>query len=272
MDINEAKNAIRERVWTLLEQERVVPPGVHGRIPAFYGAEAAAERLAELPVWKAARVVKAVPDKAQLPARARALTEGKLVYMAVPKLAEEKPFYLLDPATLTVPPNEAASSKVAATVAREIGVDEMQPVDLIVCGSVAVNRRGVRLGKGAGYSDIEVALLQEAGLIGPQTTIVTTVHSLQVIDDDLSETEHDFSVDLIVTPDEVIECNPPRRPAGLIWEHLGQEKIAAIPVLAARASKSVRPDRKDGRSHRSVLRGKDSSSRSAAGRSPRDSR
>lgn len=60
----------------------------------------------------------------------------------------------------------------------------------------------------AGYSDIEVALLQEARLIGPSTTIVTTVHSLQVVDDELPETKHDFSVDLIVTPDKVIECPP----------------------------------------------------------------
>lgn len=234
-DKDQAKHEIRERVWTLLEQERAVPPGVHGRIPAFFGAEAAADRLAELPVWQAARVVKAVPDKAQLPVRARALAEGKLVYMAVPKLSEELPFYLLDPATLTMPPSEAASSRVAATLARKIGVDDMQPVDLIVCGSVALNRQGVRLGKGAGYSDIEVALLQEAGLIGPETTIVTTVHSLQVVDDELTETEHDFSVDLIVTPDEVIECGPPRRPHGLYWDSLSHEKIAAIPVLSARA-------------------------------------
>lgn len=237
VDKDQAKHAIRERVWALLEQERAVPPGVHGRIPAFFGAEAAAGRLAELPVWRSARVIKAVPDKAQLPVRARALTEGKLVYMAVPKLAEALPFYLLDPETLTVPPEEAASSKVAATVARKIGLEDMQPVDLIVCGSVAVNRQGVRLGKGAGYSDIEVALLQEAGLIGPNTTIVTTVHDLQVVDDELPETEHDFSVDLIVTPDGVIECGPPRRPTGLIWEHLGDEKIAAIPVLAARQTR-----------------------------------
>jgi 5-formyltetrahydrofolate cyclo-ligase len=111
----------------------------------------------------------------------------------------------------------------------------MRPVDLIVCGSVAVNRRGVRLGKGAGYSDIEVALLQEAGLIGPETTIVTTVHSLQVVDDELPETDHDFSVDLIVTPDEVIRCADPRRPEGLVWKHLSDEKIAAIPVLSARS-------------------------------------
>lgn len=231
-EMDRAKNVVRERVWTRLEEHHAVPAGVHGRIPAFIGAEAAAARLAALLVWTEARVVKAVPDKAQLPVRARALDEGKLVYMAVPKLAEEHPFYLLDPATLTVAPAEAASSKTAATVARKVGVDEMQPVDLIVCGSVAVNRRGVRLGKGAGYSDIEVALLQQAGLIGPDTTIATTVHSLQVVDDDLPETEHDFSVDLIITPDDVIECGPPRRPNGLYWAHLTEDKIAAIPVLA----------------------------------------
>lgn len=229
---DDAKHAIRDRIWALLENERAAPAGVHGRIPAFHGADTAADRLADLPVWRTAQVIKAVPDKAQLPVRVRALQEGKLVYMAVPKLAATRPFYLLDPATLTVPPHEAASSKKAATIAGTIGVNDMEPVDLIVCGSVAVNRDGVRLGKGAGYSDIEVALLQEAGLIGPATTIVTTVHQLQIVDDDLPETDHDFSVDLVVTPDEVIECGPPRRPRGLIRDQLTDDQLAAIPVLA----------------------------------------
>ncbi len=234
MDTDKAKQAVRERVWALLEQERAALPGVRGRIPTFVGAEATADLLAKLAVWREAMIIKAVPDKAQLPVRARALAEGKLVYMAVPKLAEAQPFYLLDPATLTVPAIEAASSRVAAITAHRVDVEEMQPVDLIVCGSVAVNREGVRLGKGAGYSDIEVALLQEAGLIGPDTTIVTTVHSLQVVSGDLPEAEHDFRVDLIVTPDEIIECGPPRRPRGLYWESLPQEMIAAIPALAGR--------------------------------------
>lgn len=233
-DVDQAKQAARERVWTLLEREHAVPPGVHGRIPSFFTADQAAGRLAELPEWQAAHVVKAVPDRAQEPVRARALREGKLLYMAVPKLAEELPFYLLDPTQLPVTPEEAAVREVAAQVGRKVDVDAMQPVDLIVCGSVAVNRRGVRLGKGAGYSDIEVALLQEAGLIGPNTTIVTTVHSLQVVNEDLPETEHDFSVDVIVTPEAVIRCGQPRRPQGLVWADLTAEKIAAIPVLAAR--------------------------------------
>jgi 5-formyltetrahydrofolate cyclo-ligase len=115
-----------------------------------FGAEVAADRLAGLPAWEAARVVKAVPDKAQLPVRAHALAAGKLVYMAVPRLASELPFYLLDPKTLDVPPAEAASKEAAARVARKVSVAEMPPVDLVVCGSVAVDHRGARLGKGTG--------------------------------------------------------------------------------------------------------------------------
>ena len=234
--IDEAKQEIRRRVWDLLVQERVVERGVHGYIPAFVGAGAAAERLAALPEWQAARVVKSVPDRAQQPVRERALRDGKLLYVAVPRLAAELPFFVLDPRELNAAPAEAATREHAAHHARKIGVEDMRRVDIVVCGSVAVNRRGTRLGKGAGYSDIEVALLQEAGRIGPSTVIVTTVHPLQVIDQPIPETEHDFSVDLIVTPDEVIACEPQRRPTGLYWNTLTPAKIAAIPVLAARAA------------------------------------
>jgi 5-formyltetrahydrofolate cyclo-ligase len=227
-------------MWALLERKAAAPAGIHGRIPAFFGAQAAADRLAALPVWRGAGRIKTVPDRAQLPVRVRALTEGKLVYMAVPRLADVRPFFSLDPGALTVPPEEAASSHVAETIAPKVRLEDMQPVDLIVCGSVAVDRHGVRLGKGAGYSDIEFALLQETGLIRPETTIVTTVHSLQVVDESLPETGHDFSVDLIVTPSEVIECGSPRRPSGIVWEDLDPEKILDIPVLATRATRPRR--------------------------------
>ena len=239
--IDQAKQAIRARVWDLLVAERVVEPGVHGYIPAFTGADAAADRLAALPEWQAAQVVKSVPDRAQQPVRERALRDGKLLYVAVPRLAAELPFFVLDPTELTAAPAEAVTAEAAtrehaARHARKIAVEDMRRVDIVVCGSVAVNRRGTRLGKGAGYSDIEVALLQEAGRIGPSTVIVTTVHPLQVIDEPIPETEHDFSVDLIVTPDEVIQCEPQRRPTGLYWNNLTAAKIAAIPILAARAA------------------------------------
>lgn len=229
-----AKHAIRERVWDLLETRRAVhAPDVHGRIPDFIGSASAAAQLASLPTWENAQVVKAVPDRAQLPVRVRALEDGKLVYMAVPKLAELRPFYLLDPARLTRPPGEAASSRVAARDAPKVFISELRPIDLVICGSVAVNRRGERIGKGAGYSDLEVALLHDAGLLGPRTIIATTVHRLQVLDEPLPTADHDFEVDFIATPDEVIACSPSRRRTGILWDQLPAEYIDAIPVLAS---------------------------------------
>ena len=228
----DAKQAIRERVWARLRGDGA-SSDPHGRIPDFVGAAATAQRLAALSVWHQAHVIKANPDQVQLPVRVRALREGKLVYMAVPKLADPLPFFRLDPAELDGEAEALAAHRTAATVAPTVAVCGMQAIDLIVCGSVAVNLAGVRIGKGAGYSDIEVALLTQAGHVGPRTAIVTTVHHLQVIDEPLPHEEHDFTVDYIVTPQEIIHCGPPHRPTGVVWNALDHDKIAAIPVLAA---------------------------------------
>jgi 5-formyltetrahydrofolate cyclo-ligase len=229
---NAAKQTVRERVWNLLEAEHAVEPGVHGHIPDFVGKDAAAERLAHLPAWKDAKVIKAVPDTAQLPIRARALADGKLLYMAVPKLADARPFYLLDPEAITLAPSVAATMRAAAEHAPRLAIDELQPIDLVVCGSVAVNRNGDRIGKGAGYSDLEVALLHDAGLLMPDTVIVTTVHELQVLDEELPATSHDFQVDVIVTPGEAITCSPTRERSGVQWSDLPADYMNTIPVLA----------------------------------------
>lgn len=111
----------------------------------------------------------------------------------------------------------------------------MQPVDVIVLGSVAVNHAGVRIGKGAGYSDLEFALLAEAGLVSDETLVVTTVHPLQVVDTEIPFGPHDVAVDVIVTPDEVITTSDRRRTSGILWDQLPPEKITAIPALARRA-------------------------------------
>jgi len=237
-----AKQAVREVIWALLEREGVARfPGAWGRVPNFTGAEAAADRLAGLAEWKVARVVKANPDAPQLPVRARALAEGKLVYMAVPRLTEVKPFIRLDAKRLRGTPRSFASIKGAAHAGRKVAIREMERIDLVVCGTVAVNRKGVRVGKGGGYSDLEFALLVEAGLIDSGTRLVTTVHELQVLDDDLPETDHDFRVDWIVTPDQAIDTGGPRRPSGILWADLSEEKIASIPVLTQLARrKSLR--------------------------------
>ncbi|MFF5986063.1 5-formyltetrahydrofolate cyclo-ligase [Prauserella flavalba] len=234
-EVESAKQDIRQRVWELLERERLARfPGARGRIPNFAGAEEAAAALAGLPEWEAASVVKANPDGPQLPVRSRALAAGKLLYMAVPKLTAARPFVLLDPVKVEERPRRAAAKDRALRLGRSVSVPEMRRVDLVVCGTVAVNREGARVGKGGGFSDIEFGLLVEAGLVDDDTVIATTVHSRQVLDEPLPETDHDFRVDVVVTPDEVIRVPGKKRSTGILWDHLPEEKIAAIPALAAR--------------------------------------
>ena len=229
-----AKEDVRQRIWSLLERERVARfPGARGRIPNFAGAGVAAGHLAGLPEWQEAAVIKANPDAPQLAVRARALADGKRLYMAVPRLRAVKPFLRLDPTRLDEHPRRAASIKGAAKKGHPVAVEEMERIDVVVCGSVAVSRKGVRVGKGGGYSDLELGLLVDAGLIREDTVLVTTVHPLQILDEDLPEAEHDFRVHLIVTPSEVIRTRARRPLAGILWDHLDPEKIAAVPALAA---------------------------------------
>jgi 5-formyltetrahydrofolate cyclo-ligase len=230
------KQRLREQVWSALSSAGVARfPGAAGRIPNFVGAEAAAERLRSTDEWRRARTVKANPDAAQWPVRQRALEDGKTVFMAVPRLAEEQPFFLLDPDQLADSPRKASSIKGASRSARRVGVEDLSAVDLVVAGCVAVGEDGARLGKGGGFSDLEFAVASEAGLIDPKTVIATTVHELQVRPTGVVPTvSHDFRVDLVVTPERVIRVRRARdrRPAGrLRWEELSEEKIAEIPLL-----------------------------------------
>ena len=237
-DVLAAKADLREEVWSAMRAAKVARfPGAAGRIPNFTGAEAAAERLRGTPEWQAARTLKSNPDSAQLPVRQRALEDGKTVYMAVPRLAGPEPFFALDPDHLTESPRKAASISGATRSARRVTLAEVTPVDLVVTGCVAAGEDGARLGKGGGFADLEFALATAAGLIGPATVTVTTVHELQVRPSGVIPlTGHDVPVDLIVTPERVIDCRSrrgPRPTAGIIWADLTEEKIAAIPLLSA---------------------------------------
>lgn len=232
----QTKDQLRERVWRTLQEARVARfPGAEGRIPNFIGAEACAKVLAETPYWKAARVLKVNPDSPQRAIRQRALAEGKILYMAVPRLRSEKLFIELDPKKLKCSPFAASSIKGAGQYGRSVALDELKKIDLVVCGSVAVNRQGARVGKGGGYSDLEFALLTEQKKIGAQTPIVTSVHPLQIVDDEIPMTEHDIPLSAIVTPTEIVAI-PTRfpRPKRIYWNMLPEEKIDAIPVLQAR--------------------------------------
>jgi 5-formyltetrahydrofolate cyclo-ligase len=232
--VDSNKQRIRESVWNRLRDSgAALFPGAHGRIPNFRGAAEAAERLAATPEWRRARTIKCNPDAPQRPVRLRALRDGKLLFMAVPKLRALRCFWKLDPRKIPKGDfRKAATIGGAALFGAALEPGALPRIDLIVAGCVAVNPGGARLGKGGGYSDLEYAIGREVGTVDEQTVVATTVHPLQLIQEDLPETAHDFRLDLIVTPQEVIRPKGRRRqPAGILRAHLTKQLRGSVPIL-----------------------------------------
>ncbi|MFP3168664.1 MAG: 5-formyltetrahydrofolate cyclo-ligase [Thermoproteus sp.] len=230
------KREIRERIWDLLERSGVAafPRPVHGRIPNFVGAESACRKLRESGEWASARVVKINPDAPQRPCREAALAEGKVVVMPTPRIREG--FLLLDPRA--VPRGayrEASTISGAFRWGVKINPREMPQIDLVVIGSVAVNPGdGARLGKSHGYAELEWGIATALGKASESTPVATTVHELQLVDDDIPQEPFDLPVDLIATQTRALR--PARRrqkPRGILWEYITEEMLSEIPLLSS---------------------------------------
>lgn len=229
--MSHAKNEIRQRVWKAMEEQKVgrFPFPLQGRIPNFKGAERAAQRITTLPVYQKAETVKVNPDAPQLPLRAQVLADGKTLLVPTPRL--KAGFVQVKPEW--VPRGEerkAASLSHMRSYGRELTLSELPSIDLFVVGSVAVHRDGRRLGKGEGYADREYAIIRELG--HPAIPVVGTVHSIQVVEDDLPIYPFDLTVDWIATEKELIKTNTPYpKPVGIQWEHVTEEEKVEMPVL-----------------------------------------
>jgi 5-formyltetrahydrofolate cyclo-ligase len=228
----ESKDAIRDRIWDRLGDEEIArfpfPP--HGRITNYDGAREAADRAMSLPELADAETVKANPDAPQLPLRRRLLDEGKTVYMAVPRLRERACFVELDPATISDTDAAATVSKMGG-YGTAVEPTDVPEIDAIVAGSVAVTERGVRIGKGEGYSDLEYGILREFGRVDGETPTVTTVHDIQVIDEEVTPAPYDVVMDVICTPTRTIRTEADGKPEGVYREQLTEKQREEIPVL-----------------------------------------
>ena len=226
------KQEIRQIIWDLLEEKNVAsfPRPVHGRIPNFIGANVAAEKLNELNIWKKARVIKSNPDSPQKWVREQALRHGKTVYMAIPRLREEKCFLKINPKKIQNI-NQASTIKGAFRYGEQVYPDEMEKVDVIIIGSVATNKQGAKIGKGGGFSDLEYAIGREFDIVNENTKTLSTVHPLQILDYILPMEKHDVPLDYIITRDDIITTNTTyKKPDGIDWDIIG-DKINEIPLL-----------------------------------------
>lgn len=233
MNVKEKKNEIRRKIWLLMDEKGIskFPKPVYGRIPNFIGSEKAAWRLASLDEFKRARVVKVNPDSPQKMIRYLTLSAGKILLMPTPKLKSS--FLILDPKRIPRHAySEAASIHGAFKYGRQCSVWNLPYVDLVVAGSVAVSKDGVRLGKGGGYSEIEYGILREVNAVDENTPIFTTVHDIQIVDE-LPREPYDLIVDAIITPTKILRIKRRHElPKGIMWEKLSADKIKETPILA----------------------------------------
>jgi 5-formyltetrahydrofolate cyclo-ligase len=231
------KAEIRNAIWQLLlRQEAIRFPSAEGRIPNFVGADQAARQLRELTVWRRAQVIKVNLDAPQLPVRRAAIEDGKVLYVAVPRLRTEKCFVEIDPQKLGNRALLAVNIRGALKYGRLIAPRDMRQTDLIICGSVAAGRDGARVGKGGGFADLEYGLLREEGKVRELTPIITTIHPQQLVPYKIPMFPHDLPVDFLITPNEVIATRSVYpRPRGIYWDLLRVIRINAIPILRKRS-------------------------------------
>lgn len=231
------KQAVRDRIWSRLEETGIAVGPAYGNIPNFTGADTAAWRIAQSEAWARAKIVKCNPDPPQIPLRLRALYAGKTLYCPVPALTRDFPYLRIDPAALIA---KGVSFELAATAegymlhGERIGFEEVEPIGLAVVGSVAVTRSGGRIGKGAGFADLETGIFRELGQIGPDTPMATIVHSSQIVEEDeMTMDAHDSPLDLFATEAElVVTGNVAPRPTGVAWESVQPDQFEDIPFLA----------------------------------------
>ena len=182
-------------------------PYAWGRVPNFKGAERAAAKISQLKEFQNAKTVFVAPDSPQKPVRELVLVRKKVLVMPTPKL--KSGFLLVEPVKGTE--KKASSIKGAFSYGKATPIEHIPVVDLVVQGAVAVDFFGGRLGKGGGYGDREVALLQEHKKI-PKAKVAVTVHDVQVVEK-LPQNEWDFTVDIIVTPSRIVRTGHTKKEA-----------------------------------------------------------
>lgn len=234
----------REQIWT--ELAKVARPDsrfhwdFHSFIADFEGSERCAQRIADLPCYKAPGMVFVTPDNSTEAFRLRLLRDGRPFLMTTYGIG--RGFLRLDPSA--IPPEDlryAATLDGAdryGTPATLADIARGLRLGLLVTGGSAVSRNGVRFGKGHGFFDLEWALLSEIAVVDGATEIVDVVHDCQVVDEDLEPHSHDATVDWIVTPTATMRTSARPRPPGRVhWDLLIASPLGDLPpVRELRAS------------------------------------
>ncbi len=195
-----SKEEIRNSVWKRMEEDGIAdfPRPVFGRIPNFISSNKTCEKLRTLDEYKKAKVIFVAPDSPLRRAREIILEDGKTLIVALPHIKD------------IVEIDERINIKEATKISgfEKYGKPLKSKIDLMIEGSVAVDLKGNRIGKGKGYGDKEFEILKNKNFLNKNLKIITIVHEIQVFEDfSYLMNEKDVRVDIIITNKRIIYVN-----------------------------------------------------------------
>ena len=200
MNINQEKEKIRQEIWEKLYTQKLThrKNGDWNKIPDFKGKNKAAEQLTKTKEYKKAKIIFTAPDTAQQPVRYNCLKDNKTLIMATPNLENG---YILLNKNAKNEAEKASNNKYTKQYGKPI--KKIPKIDLVIEGSVGVDLKGNRLGKGKGYGDHEIKYLKKQNSINQKTPIITTIHPIQ-IKNKIPVDKNDCKINMIITPKNTI--------------------------------------------------------------------
>lgn len=232
---------VRQRVWTELRKVARPDSRFHwdfsSYIADFDGSERCSDRVLGHDAYRrlGERRLFVTPDNSTEDLRRRLILEGRR--FAITTYGIARGFLDIDPKII-----ERGEARYAATLdgadryGRPVSLRDLAAgpkFGLLVTGSAAVSRNGVRFGKGHGYFDLEWAMLSDLKLVDGDTVIIAIVHDCQVVPEDLTPKPHDVVVDWIATPTRLIQVDRPERPPGTVrWEQIRGGELEHLEVIS----------------------------------------
>jgi 5-formyltetrahydrofolate cyclo-ligase len=246
------RESIRAVVWDRLKEVAVPDSRFHLDfsmfIPDYAGSDGIHAALKRLQFYEGTGAVFVTPDNNLERLRAELLRERRALLMTTYGIL--RGFVYFEPGSV---PESSIDFAASLDGAERFGalydleaVRSLRRLDYLVTGASAVNRDGIRFGKGHGYFDVEWALLRDIGLVDEESPVVACVHDVQYLDEELPALPTDTLVDWIVTPTRTIQVRRKQpKPAGIRWDVLDPVLLASVPPLreleAARERKEPAP-------------------------------
>jgi len=235
-EITDSNNiVVLKKLCNFLSEHRVVatnrPPVPH-RYPHFVGAEKASIRAAVLDEFIAAKVVLVSPGVAVL--SDTVLSQGKMLVSPTPGLREEKVLQqlVMNDQAETIKTDGKRRQKF-----RRLELNEDAKIDVLVVGSMLVDKTGRRMGKKWEQVGLEFVL---GGLPSQNLIVITLVHDCQVVEElpGAFFSPMDVPVDIIITPSRVIRVKDRLpKPRSILWDKVTEGMLEEIPVLKAARNK-----------------------------------